>query len=80
LEVVKTKARTGKVWEYVDPSLTADKVLKLIEPKIPKPSDIKEGAMSPVDLTDDELKKLQQLQSAVRPEFREFELKREGIV
>jgi hypothetical protein len=38
LEVVKTKARAGKVWEYVDPSLTADQVLKLIEPKKPKPS------------------------------------------
>ena len=78
--MVKTKARAGKVWEYVDSSLTADKVLKLIEPKISKPSDMREGAMSPVDLTDDELKKLQQLQCAVRPEFRELELKREGIV
>jgi hypothetical protein len=48
----------GKVWEYVDPSLTADKVLKLIKPKIPKPPNTKEGAMSPIDLTD-EPKKLQ---------------------
>jgi hypothetical protein len=58
LEVVKTKARAGKVWEYVDPSLTADKVLKLIKPKIPKAPNTKEGAMSPIDLTD-EPKKLQ---------------------
>jgi hypothetical protein len=26
LEVVKTKVRAGKIWEYIDPSLDADKV------------------------------------------------------
>jgi len=26
LEVAKTKARAGKIWEYIDPSLTADEV------------------------------------------------------
>jgi hypothetical protein len=61
------------------PSLTADKALKLIEPKIPKPSGIKEGAVSPIDLTDDELKKLQQLQSAAKPEVKEFELKEKAL-
>jgi hypothetical protein len=79
LEVVKTKARVGKVWEYIDPSLTADEVRMLVEPKIPKPSDIKEGVVSPIDLTDDELKKLQQMQSAVKPEYREFELKEKAL-
>jgi hypothetical protein len=58
LEVVKTKARAGKVWEYIDPSKSADEVLKLVEPKIPEPSDIRAGVESPINLTDEELKKL----------------------
>jgi hypothetical protein len=48
LEVVKTKARAGEVWEHIDPSLTADEVLKLIEPKRPRPSDVHDGAESPM--------------------------------
>jgi hypothetical protein len=79
LEVVKTKARAGKVWEYVDPSLTANQARKLIEPKTPKPSDIQQGAVSPIDLTDDELKKLLQMQSAIKPEVREYELKEKAL-
>jgi hypothetical protein len=62
--------------DYVDPPLAADKVQKLVEPKIPKSSDVKEGAVSFADLTDDDLKKLQQLQRAVKLELREFELVR----
>jgi hypothetical protein len=69
----------AKVWEYVDPSLTADKALNLIEPKIPKPSGIKEGAVSPIDLTSNELEEFQQLQSAVKPEVKEFELKEKAL-
>jgi len=59
LEVVKTKARAGKIWEYIDPSLDVDKVHKLVEPNRPEPSDVKQGAVSPVELNDDEFKKLQ---------------------
>ena len=79
LEVVKTKARAGKVWEYIDPSLTTDEVRKLVEPKIPEPSDVNEGVESPVDLADDELKKLRELQQAVKPKVREFELKEKAL-
>lgn len=32
LEVVKMKACTDEVWEYVDPSLAADKVERLVAP------------------------------------------------
>jgi len=79
LEVVKTKARAGKVWEYIDPSLTADEVRKLVEPKIPEPSDIRAGVESPIDLTDEELKKLRQLQHAVKHKLKEFELKEKAM-
>jgi hypothetical protein len=79
LEVVKTKARAGEVWECVDPSLAADQVEKLVVPKKPKPSDVKQGAVSPIDLTDDELEKLQQLQTTAKPELKEYELKRKAL-
>jgi hypothetical protein len=35
LEVVKMKARTDEVWEYVDPSLAADMVERLVAPLKP---------------------------------------------
>jgi hypothetical protein len=54
--------------------LAVDTVQKLVELKIPKSSDVKEGAVSLVDLTDDDLKKVQQFQRAVELELREFEL------
>src|SRR5947209_18204722 len=79
LEVIKTKARAGEVWEYVDPSLAADQVEQLVAPRKPKPSDIKAGAVSPIDLNDDELKKLLQLQLTVKPELKEYELKRKAL-
>jgi hypothetical protein len=73
LEVVKTKIRAGKItlilrWPPIR--------FKLVELKIPKSSDVKEGAVSLVDLTDDDLKKFQQFQRAVELELREFELVR----
>lgn len=40
LEMVKSTATTGQVWEYVDPSKTADRNPKLHEPQWPEPSDI----------------------------------------
>lgn len=57
--------------------MAADRVQKLVELKIPKSSDVKEGAVSLVDLTDDDLKKIQQFQRAVKLELREFELGRQ---
>ena len=77
--MVKTKARAGEVWEYVDPAPAADQVEKLVIPKKPKPSDVKQGAVSPIDLTDDQLKKLQQVQTIAKPELKEYELKRKAL-
>ena len=79
LEVVKSQACAGKVWDYVDPSKTADEVQKLVEPKTPKPPDIKQGVETPVDLSEDEVKRLQQLQSTVKPQRKEFELKEKAL-
>jgi len=38
--MVKSTATTGQVWEYVDPSQSADVIPKLTEPQWPEPSDL----------------------------------------
>jgi transposase InsO family protein len=40
LEMVKSTATTGQVWEYVDPSKTTDQIPTLPEPKWPESSDL----------------------------------------
>ncbi len=40
LEMVKSTATTGQVWEYVDPSRSAEIIPKLVEPQWPEPSDL----------------------------------------
>ena len=40
LEMVKSTATTGQVWEYVDPSKTVDQIPELHEPQWPEPSDL----------------------------------------
>jgi hypothetical protein len=40
LEMVKSTATTGQIWEYVDPSKTADQLPSLTEPTWPEPSDL----------------------------------------
>ena len=56
--MIKIKARSGEVWEYIDPSLSAEEVQKLVEPRIPKLTDINANAASPLDLTEREIKRL----------------------
>jgi hypothetical protein len=46
---------------------------------MPKPPDIKQGVETPVDLSEDEVKRLQQLQSTVKPQRKEFELKEKAL-
>jgi hypothetical protein len=40
LEMVKSTATTGQVWEYVDLFRTVDQLPKLHEPQWPEPSDL----------------------------------------
>ena len=40
LEMVKSTATTGQVWEYVDPSKTVDQIPELNEPQWTEPSDL----------------------------------------
>ena len=40
MEMVKSTATTGQVWEYVNPAKTKAEILDLTEPKWPEPSDL----------------------------------------
>jgi hypothetical protein len=40
LEMVKSTATTGQVWEYVDPSKKIDQIPLLAEPTWPEPSSL----------------------------------------
>src|SRR5947207_805582 len=40
LEMVKSTATTGQVWEYVDPSKTTEELPDLTEPTWPEPNDL----------------------------------------
>jgi hypothetical protein len=44
LEMVKSTATTGQVWEYVDPSKKETEIPDLSEPKWPEPSDLTRSA------------------------------------
>jgi len=54
LEVVKTKAIGGEIWEFVDPSLTTEQIPTLQEPSIPRPADVNPAHTTLAQLTEDE--------------------------
>ena len=40
MEMVKSTATTGQVWEYINPAKTKAEILDLTKPKWPEPSDL----------------------------------------
>jgi hypothetical protein len=52
IEVVKSQAMAGKVWDYLDPS--KDEVPTLTEPKLPTPRDVNAQRQTYGDLTQEE--------------------------
>jgi hypothetical protein len=54
LEVVKTKAIGGKVWKFVDPSVSKDELPVLMEPTLPLPEDINPDKTTIAELTEPE--------------------------
>src|SRR4030095_3173565 len=54
IEVIKTQALTGKVWDYIDPSKKDDEVSTLEEPKQPEPKNITSQKSTFAELTQEE--------------------------
>jgi len=58
IDLIRLRARTGDVWEYVDPSTKQDQLPRLLEPVFPRPQDVKTGTTSYAALSEDEKDKL----------------------
>ena len=62
MEVIKSKANTNRIRNYVDPSTPADVLLKLEEPVRAAPKDINSQKTKLSELTEDEKEELRILQ------------------
>ncbi len=61
IEVVKTKAEAGKIWEYVDPSKEKGDVMSLSRPEIPMAKDVNPDKNTMAGLTPEEQDELKLL-------------------
>jgi len=53
IEVIKSSAIGQKIWDYIDPETSLEKLPKLEEPLFPEPHDVQDSAMRYSELTDD---------------------------
>jgi vacuolar-type H+-ATPase subunit I/STV1 len=74
LEVVKSTAATGQVWEYVDPSKT--EVPTLSEPHMPEPKDINSTATTIQGLSDAERLELREQRELYRFNLTRYDRRR----
>ena len=40
IEVIKTAALSGKVWDLIDPNTSKNEISQLVEPQAPKPAEV----------------------------------------
>ena len=63
IEVVKTKAKGGDIWQYVDLSVERDNLPTLKEPPVPLPKDVNQGKTTFAELDEAEKEELRTLKS-----------------
>ena len=61
IEVIKTKAKAGDVWQYADPSTNEDVLPTLKEPYMPVPKDVNGEKTTIAQLTEEEKEELRTL-------------------
>ena len=61
LEVVKTKAMGGEIWQYVDPKVSKDTLPPFTEPQLPLPGNVNPQARTVSALSEDEKEELKAL-------------------
>ena len=71
LEIVKTKAKAGDIWEYVNLENTI--IPALAEPDFLKSIDVNPAKTTIADLTVDEKEELQALRQQYKKEFKQYE-------
>ena len=77
LEVVKSTAATGQVWEYVDPAKT--QVPTLQEPHLPGPKDVNPTATNLQDLSDTEWLELREQRELYRFGLTRYDRRRNAV-
>ena len=70
LEIVKTKAKAGDIWEYANPEKAT--IPALAEPDFPKPIDVNPDKATIAALTADKKKELQALCQQYKKQFKQF--------
>jgi len=70
LEIVKTKAKVGDIWEYANPEKTTIPILA--EPDFPKPIDVNPDKATIAALTADEKEELQALRQQYKKQFKQY--------
>jgi hypothetical protein len=73
LEVIKTKAEAGKIWEYVNPAVPKESLKVLTRPEVPKPKDVNPQKNTIAELTADELDELKLLRYNFKHQLQLFE-------
>ena len=73
LEVVKTKAEAGKVWDFVNPAVLKEELRVLTRPKVPKAPDVNPEKNTVAGLSSDELDELKLLRNNLKHELQLYE-------
>ena len=73
LEVVKTKAEAGKVWDFVNPAVLKEELRVLTRPKVPKAPDVNPEKNTVAGLSSDELDELKLLRYNLKHELQLYE-------
>jgi hypothetical protein len=79
IDLIRLRARTADVWEYVDPSTSQDELPRLLEPVFPKPSNVKSGKTSYAALSEDEKDELRILREGHRSVEKEYKKQKAAL-
>jgi len=79
IDLIRLQARTGDVWEYVDPSTSQEKLPQLVEPTYPKPSDVRTGTTSYTALSEDEKDELRILRERHKTTEKEYKKRKAAL-
>ena len=79
LEIIKTKAVGGEIWEFVNPATAKDTLPALTEPAIPTPQNVNPNATTFTQLDDDEKEELRIRQFSYKRKIAAYDRQKAAI-
>jgi len=79
IEIVKTKAKAGEIWEFVDPSTVKTALPAFNEPTLPRPANVNPAKTTISNLDADEKEELQVLRQDYKQKSRRYEQQRAAL-